>query len=284
MRNRIGIILVLALVAGGLAAYLAVTFLKGPGNAPSDQAPATVKVAVASKDLAVGWVLTPEDVKLVSWPAGAVPAGYATSMEEVVGRGLITPVRTNEPLLASKLARKGTGGGLAIAIPEGMRAMSVRVNQVIGVAGFVLPGTHVDVLVTLDKSETGNDARTQVLLQNVQVLSAGQELQQGKDGQDKPKTVPVVTLLVTPDQSEKLTLAATKGQLQLALRNTLDTDTVSTSGARLAALLPYAQRARYRPVRTTRPSRPPSRVNVEVYRGKERSTSTVDTTVTGGGR
>lgn len=285
MRNRIGIILVLALVAGGLAAYLAVTFLKGPSSGSTNQAPATVKVAVAAKDLAVGDVLTASDVKLVSWPAGTVPAGYATSQEEVVGRGLITPVRTNEPLLASKLAAKGSPAGLAIAIPEGMLAMSVRVNDVIGVAGFVWPGTHVDVLATLDKTETGNDSRTQILLQNITVLSAGPETQKDQGSQDsKAKTVPVVTLLVTPDQAEKLTLAATKGQLQLALRNTLDTDTVQTPGARLATLLPYAERARYRPVRTARPRRPPSRVNVEVYRGKDRSTSTVDTTVTGGGQ
>jgi pilus assembly protein CpaB len=284
MRNRVGIILVLALVAGGLAAYLAVTFLKGPAGSQSEQAPATVKVAVATKDLAVGDVIQPEDVKLVSWPAGAVPQGYATSVEEVQGRGVITPVMTNEPMLASKMAGKGSGGGLAIAIPEGMRAMSVRVNDVIGVAGFVLPGTHVDVLVTLDKAETGSDAHTEILLQNVEVKSAGTELQQDPNDQSKPKAVPVVTLLVTPKQAEKLTLAATQGQLQLALRNTLDKDTVVTDGVRMANLLPSSVRARYRPVRTVRSRRPPSRVNVEVYRGKDRSTSTVDTTVTGGGR
>jgi pilus assembly protein CpaB len=282
MRNRVGIILVLALVAGGLAAYLAITFLKQPASTASDETTATVKVAVATRDMPVGTVLQAEDVKLVTWPAGAVPVGYPSSVEEVVGRGLITPVKTNEPLLATKLARKEAGGGLPIVIPEGMRAMSVRVNEVIGVAGFVLPGTHVDVLVTLDRSETGSDARTEILLQNVQVLSAGQDIQ--KDEQGQAKTVPVVTLLVSPPQAEKLTLAATEGQLQLALRNTLDLDTVVANGARMRTLLPSVARARYRPVRTTRPRRPPSRVSVEVYRGKERTTSTVDTTVTGGGR
>lgn len=284
MRNRVGIILVLAVVAGGLAAYLAITFLKGPARSASDQAPATVQVVVAAKDLAVGDIIKAEDVKLVSWPASSVPQGYATSQEEVVGRGIITPVMTNEPLLASKMAGKGAGGGLAIAIPEGMRAMSVRVNDVIGVAGFVLPGTHVDVLVTLDKAETGSDAHTEILLQNVEVKSAGTELQQDPNDESKAKAVPVVTLLVTPKQAETLTLAATEGQLQLALRNTLDKDTVVTDGVRMATLLPSSARARYRPVRTVRPRRPPSRVNVEVYRGKDRSTSTVDTTVTGGGR
>ncbi len=282
MRNRVGIILVLALVAGGLAAYLAINFLEHPSGSSSNQAAATVQVAVAARDLAVGSMIQAQDVKLVSWPAGAVPQGYATSLEEVVGRGVISQVRMNEPLLASKMARKGTGAGLAITIPEGMRAMSVRVNEVIGVAGFVFPGNHVDVLVTLDRSDTGSDAKTEVLLQNVEVATAGTELQQDADG--KAKQVPVVTLLVTPDQAEKLTLAATQGQLQLALRNTLDEDTVKTDGARLATLLPSSTRARYRPIRTSRPSRPPSRVNVEVYRGKDRSTSTVDTTVTGGGR
>lgn len=283
MRNRVGIILVLALVAGGLAAYLAVTYLHqteaqaGGGGAQVQQ----VEVAVATQDLPVGTILKPEDVKLVDWPSGSVPEGYATSKEEVVGRGVITAVRTNEPLLASKLARKEAGGGLPITIPEGMRAMSVRVNEVIGVAGFVLPGTHVDVLVTLSEGGASN-ARTEILLQNVTVLSAGQQIQQDQDG--KPKTVPVVTLMVTPHQAEQLTLATTHGQLQLALRNTLDEDTVETDGARLANLLPSARRAVYRPTRSRSTPRAPSRVNVEVYRGPERSTSTVDTTVTGGGQ
>lgn len=282
MRNRLGVILILALVCGGLAAYLALRFLSGPGAPTATTQVNTVQVAVASRDMPVGTILGPDDVKLVDWPGGSAPSGYATSKEEVVGRGLISAVHTNEPLLASKLARKEAGGGLPLAIPAGMRAMSVSVNQVVGVAGFVLPGTHVDVLVTLDKQETGSDAKTEVILQNITVLSAGQEIQRDTDG--KPKTVPVVTLLVDPNQAEKLTLAATQGQLQLALRNTLDEDTVTTAGARIATLLPSEQRARYRPVRTTRPRRPPSRVNVEIYRGKERSTSTVDTTVQGGGR
>lgn len=282
MRNRVGIILVLALVAGGLAAFLTVRFLRQPGGSTAAPTLATVKVAVATRDLPVGTLLTDQDIKLVSWPAGSLPKGYATSKEEVVGRGLIQPLLANEPFLASGLAAKDAGGGLPITIPPGMRAMSVRVNEVTGVSGFLWRGTHVDVLVTLTRQETGNDARTQVLLQNIEVLAAGQEVQ--KDPNGKPKTVPVVTLLVTPDQAEKLTLGATQGELQLALRNTLDTDTVKTPGARLATLLPYTERERYRPVRRSRSARPPSRVNVEVYRGKDRSTSTVDTTVTGGGR
>ncbi|HKK08796.1 MAG TPA: Flp pilus assembly protein CpaB [Gemmatimonadota bacterium] len=283
MRNRVGIILVLALVAGGLAAYLAITFLgRSKQQEQAGTQPRQVQVAVAAKDLPVGAILKPTDVKLVPWPAEAVPAGYATSVEEVVGRGVITGVKTNEPLLASRLARKEAGGGLPITIPEGMRAMSVRVNEVIGVAGFVLPGTHVDVLVTLSDEQSSSGARTEVLLQNLTVLSAGQEIQQDQNG--KPRSVPVVTLLVTPEQAEQLTLAATHGQLQLALRNTLDEDTVETNGVRMANLLPSSRKAVYRPVLPRSTGRQPSRVNVEVYRGPNRSTSTVDTTVTGGGQ
>jgi len=284
MRNRIGIVLALALVSGAVAAYLAFSYLRSPTDGGQGDAAAggVAEVAVATRDMAVGTILRPEDVKLVKWPAAAVPQGYATSTEEVLGRGLISPVSTNEPLLAAKLARKEAGGGLPIAIPEGMRAMSVKVNEVIGVAGYVLPGTHVDVLVTLKKQDAGGDARTEILLQNLTVVTAGQERQQDREG--KPKTVPVVTLLVTPEQAEKLTLAASQGELQLALRNTLDEDSVQTDGARLTRLLPSSERVVRRPVGRRAPSGPPSRVNVEVYRGPERSTSTVDTAVTGGER
>ena len=278
MQRRAIVILGVALLCAGLAAYLAVQFLGGDDEGAAREV-SLQPVAVASQPLAVGHVVTEEDVKMIEWPADAVPAGFSESPSEVVGRGVITPIATNEALLASKLAREEAGGGLPIIIPDGMRAMSVSVNEVIGVAGFVLPGTYVDVLVTAQRPGGGDQRETQVVLQDVQVLSAGQTIQQAPDGQ--PQSVSVVTLLVTPEESERLTLAADYGQLQLALRNTLDRDSVETEGLAADDILPRWQVTQA--PRATGPRRPASRVQVEVYRGPQRSTSTVDT-ARGGGR
>lgn len=273
MRNRVALILTAALVTGGLAAYLAYTVLRQPDDA-ADARAATVEVvdvAVAARDMDAGTVLKPEDVRLVEWPASALPAEFSRSPSEVVGRGLLTSVKTSEPLLSSKLARKEAGGGLPILIPEGLRAMSVKVNDVVGVAGFVLPGTRVDVLVTLDQTAGEREPKTRVLLQNVEVASAGQTTE--RDAEGKPKSVPVVTLIVDPAQAERLALGAGKGQIRLALRNSLDRDTVATPGVRAGRLIegPPPQRA----ARSYVPARP-THHSVEVYRGPERTTSTVE--------
>lgn len=273
MRNRVGYILAAALVTGGLAAYLAFTVLRDPG-ATADARAATlevVDVVVAARDLGAGSVLVPEDVRLIEWPARSVPADFSRSPAEVVGRGLLAQVATNEPLLSSKLASKEAGGGLSILIPAGKRAMSVKVDDVVGVAGFVLPGTRVDVMVTLDQAAGQEEPRTRLLLQNVQVASAGQTTE--RDAQGRPKSVPVVTLVVDPAQGEKLALASSKGRIQLALRNSLDTDTVTTPGARAGRLI-----ADPAPARVARSSAPrgPTRFRVEVYRGLEHSTSSVE--------
>ena len=271
MQRRVVIILALALVSGGLAAYLAFNYLREPPE-EEEGAPAVTEVVVAARAMDVGHVLSEEDVQVVEFPQAATPAGYATSISEVVDRGLI------EPLLSTKLARAEAGGGLPITIPEGKRAMSVAVNEVIGVAGFVLPGTRVDVLVTADQQGGDGSTDTQIVLQDVEVLSSGQTIERSRQGE--PQTVSVVTLLVGPEEAETLTLAADQGQLQLALRNTLDRDTVQTEGQVVSNLLP---RWRNRPSPSPRRvRRPPPRQQVEVYRGPERSTTTVDTTVGGG--
>lgn len=274
MRNRLVYMLAAALVTGGLAAYLAYSILRDPGDAPDARA-ATVEVvdvAVAARDMSAGSVLGSEDVKLVEWPAGSVPSDFSRSPSEVVGRGLLTDVKTNEPLLASKVASKEAGGGLPVVIPPGKRAMSIRVDDVVGVAGFVLPGTRVDVLVTLDQSSGESTPRTRVLLQNIQVASAGQITE--RDAQGEPQDVPVVTLLVDPEQGERLALASGKGSIRLALRNSLDTDTVSTSGVWANRLIsdPPSPQPRTRAVQ----QRGPTRRDIEVYRGPDRSTSTVE--------
>jgi pilus assembly protein CpaB len=156
---------------------------------------------------------------------------------------------------------------LPIVIPEGMRAVSVKVDEVIGVAGFVLPGTRVDVLVTLNPSAEPELAATRVILQNVQTLAAGQTIQRDQDG--TPQTVTVITLLVTPDQAQKLTLASTKGRIQLALRNTLDMEEVDTTAIRAGNLIQKADRPVVKKTGTRR-----ARPQVEVYNGAKRSVTT----------
>jgi pilus assembly protein CpaB len=203
-----------------------------------------------------------------------VPAGYVRSVKDAVGRGIITPVAENEPLLAAKMSTKDAGGGLPIIIRDGMRAVSVRVDEVIGVAGFVLPGTRVDVLLTLDKNNDRPQAITKTLLQNVQTLAAGQSVTRDKEG--KPQTVTVITLLVSPDDAELLALASKEGRLQLALRNTLDTMAVATSGARADKLSPSTTSASNRPqrIRSTTPTPRANPTVVEGYRGGERTLTT----------
>jgi pilus assembly protein CpaB len=179
-------------------------------------------------------MLTPGDVKLVAWPASSpVPGAYST-VEEVTNRGLIAPVEENEPLTASKLASLEAGAGLPPTITAGMRAISVKVNEVIGVAGFVVPGTHVDVVVTLARNE---DSLSRIVVSNVQVLTAGTRYDQGqaKDGKPIPSTV--VTLLVMPEDAERIALASAEGQIMLTLRNPLDTTPTATNGTRLASLM-----------------------------------------------
>jgi pilus assembly protein CpaB len=195
--------------------------------------------------------------------------GFATQVGEVVGRGLIVEVRENEPLLAWKLADKEAGGGLSITIPEGMRAVSVEVDEVVGVAGFVLPGTRVDVLVTIMPGTDRTQMTTRIILQNVRALAADQRYQQDIEGE--PQYVTVVTLLVTPADAEALTLAATEGRIQLALRNTLDGAEVQTGGRRIPSLIASGAPGP-RPAPAPRPAAlpEPERV-IESYQGGNRT-------------
>lgn len=276
MRTRTIIILAAALVVGGVTAYLAISYLGGQEDARERAAEReTVQVVVAAREMPSGHVLAAEDVRLVTWPADAVPAEYANSEADVVGRGLLAPVAANEPLLPAKLARMEAGGGLPITIPENTRALSVAVDQVVGVAGFVLPGTRVDVVVIMEQPGTSEMA-SKIVLQNIPVLSAGQSYQRQVQGE--PMTVSVVTLLVTPEQAETLTLARSQGIIQLALRNPLDTDSVSTDGALRAEVIDLGRAAPARSGPVSRAPTRPSRFEVEVYRGPEREVTSVDTT------
>jgi len=273
--RRLFIVMALALLSGLAAAWLALNYLRQPESPIRTVDAAETEVVVAARDLQLGTVLTAEDVKLIGWPGGILPEGYSSSVEEVLGRGVITNVVLNEPLISSKIAVKEAGGGLPIVIPAGMRGVSVRVDDVISIAGFVLPGTRVDVLVTLDQGNQSDNPVTKVILQNMSVLTSGQVIEQGENGE--PIQVTVITMLASPEDAEELVLAATRGRIQLALRNTLDMDSVATEGARLNSLVP-AQRQVARssaPRRATPPPSTPTR-QIEVWRGNEVETETLD--------
>ena len=192
----------------------------------------TVDVVVAQHPLQLGTRLTKDHVKLVKWPAESQVPGSFSKFEEVVDRGLIATVEENEPLTAAKLAPLEAGAGLPPSIPEGMRAVSVKVNEVIGVAGFVVPGTRVDVMVTLTNRQAQQESMTRVVVSNVQVLTAGTRYDQENAKEGKPIPSTVVTLLVSPEDGERIALAASEGQIMLTLRNPLDTATTATAGVR----------------------------------------------------
>jgi pilus assembly protein CpaB len=204
-----------------------------------------------------------------------VPAGTFSNPQDVIGRGLIQPVVQNAPILEGVMPPKEAGAGLPPIIPEGMRAVSVRVNDVIGVAGYVLPGTRVDVVATVSPTDSHPDTTSKVILTNVQVITAGTKIE--RDNDQKPVTVNVVTLLVDPEQSERLTLASTEGKIQLALRNPLDKTAPQTPGIRPAALLGFAPPARpavVRRVAVVAPKDPPP-PTVEMIRGDKRAQEVV---------
>jgi pilus assembly protein CpaB len=182
----------------------------------------------------MGTRITKEQVKLVGWPASSPVKGAFTTPDALVGRGLIQGVRANEPLTENKLAPVEAGAGLPPSIPPGMRALSIRVNDVIGVAGFTVPGTRVDVLVTLRENQS---SMSRAVVSNVQVLTAGTRYDQelSKDGKPIPSTV--VTLMVTPEDAERIALAQNSGSIMLVLRNPLDQKPTETNGVRLAALM-----------------------------------------------
>jgi pilus assembly protein CpaB len=256
--------------SGLLAGYVALVYVSEE-PAPLQAAAPAQTVVVANRDLPAGSIVRREDVKTVGWPGSAVPAGFATQAGDVVGRGVITEVRENEPLLEWKLAQREGGGGLTITIPEGMRAVSVRVDEVVGVAGFVLPGTRVDVLVTVMPGTDRRETTTRIILQNVRALAADQRYQQDLDGD--PRYVTVVTLLVTPEQAEELTLAATEGRIQLALRNTLDTGETTTAGRRITSLVATPGLGSPSPGRTSTPTSAPASPErvIESFEGGRRT-------------
>jgi pilus assembly protein CpaB len=275
-------VFVLAITAGGALALGTYNYVQQLPAANAAAVP-TQPVVVAAADLQIGSELRREDLKVIDWPASAAPQGVFTTLDEVIGRGLVMPLIENEPVLPMKLAAKEAGAGLPPVIPQGLRALSVRVNEVIGVAGYVLPGTRVDVLATLNPTDVRTDVMSKMVLTNVQVLAAGTKIEQSADG-GKPSPVTVVTLLVNPLEAERLTLASTEGKIQLALRNPLDQDAPTTTGIKPAALLGSVAPVRQPTTRTARatvaPPPPPASTgpdlpSVEIIRGDKRTREVV---------
>jgi pilus assembly protein CpaB len=278
--TRTLIVLAVAVVMAGLASfgvYMAVRSMP-----VREVEVARAQAVVAARPLQVGTLVTKDDVKIVPWPAANVVPGSFTEIERVVNRGVIGSVSENEPLTEAKLAAVGSGAGLTPTITEGMRAVSIRVNEVVGVAGFVIPGTRVDVVVTL-RQGNGREAQSRVVLSNVQVLTAGTRYDQERATKEgKPIPTSVVTLLLTPDDAEKLTLAAEEGRIMLTLRNPLDQAPTVTEGAKVSALLgkasappvvkqtPQGRRVAQAPPKPAAP--PPPRVyTVETIRAAKRT-------------
>lgn len=201
-------------------------------------------VVTAATDLYWGTKLSPEVLKVVSLPKGSLPNGYYGSIEDVKDKVLITSVAANESILASKLAPEGTKAGLYGVIKKDKRAMSVKVDEVIGVAGFIYPGSHVDVLVTMRSTGTGEEPVSKIILQNIPVLAAGTKMEV-KEGESV--SVSVVTLEVTPEEAEKLALAANEGKIRLALRNILDDRPVVTKGINTKGLISRPRSPKWAP-------------------------------------
>jgi pilus assembly protein CpaB len=243
----------------------------------------TVQVILASRNLDLGTLIRDADLKSGDW-SGPLPLGAVVKKEDVVGRGVMSTIYANEPLLESRLAPKGAGAGLAATIPAGMRAVAVRVNEVVGVAGFVVPGMRVDILISGNPPGSSGSVGTvtKTLLQNIEVLSAGQNYQ--KDSEGKPVQVQVVNLLVTPEQAEVLSLASNETRIQLVLRNPLDTVMSKTNGTAMGNLFaggawrpPEAPAPRPRVVQAKviappviREKTPPPPISVEVINGAKR--------------
>jgi len=232
-RNRTLVVLIVAIAVASGASYFV---YRAVTNIPVREVEVrSYYVAVAAKSLPVGTMIAQSDVKLVPWPAASPVAGGYSKVEEVVNRGLISSVVENEPLTSTKLAVIEAGAGLPPTIATGMRAISVKVNEVIGVAGFVVPGTRVDLVVTIEKKD--GESVSRVIVSNAQVLTAGTKYDQDQAKDGKPMPATVVTLLVTPTDAERIALASAQGSIMLALRNPLDSTPTETSGTRLASLL-----------------------------------------------
>jgi pilus assembly protein CpaB len=257
----------------------------GRGSAQAEVV--TKELVVATRELPMGAKITPEDVRLVDYPSQAFPAGGFESIDTVLERSVVQPILANEPVVSGRVTEPGAGVGLAPKIPDGMRAVAVSVNQVSSVSGFILPGSKVDVLLTGTPMNEAGRATTTVL-ENLEVLSTAHKVEPDANG--RPENVPVVNLLVTPEQAELVTLAAAEGRIQLVLRNPNDKEETAPERdiARSDDLFAKGQFKKPAPAGSPAPRRvaaalpappppPPPVLEIEVIRGNQRSVETVNT-------
>jgi len=261
----------LALAVGLLVSYAVYDRLRAHGASEQQ----FVQVVVAANDIQIGSRLSEHDVRLAVFPQASVPPGAFNRISQVRDRGVILPITRGDFVLPDKLADANAGAGMPSMIPQGMRAVSVRVNDVVSVAGFVQPGTRVDVLVT--GIHGAGENQTTTVLENVAVIAVGRSLLDRMTGETQ--NAGVITLLVSPDDAQKLTLASQEGRIQLALRNPLDTRKESLGATKTSALVPGGQTAApaieskprvHKVVEKTAPPPPPAPFQVEIIRGGKR--------------
>jgi pilus assembly protein CpaB len=270
-------LLTILFIAFFIAATCAFLVYRAIGNRQTASRPVEpTRVIAAASDIKLGSVINAANLTTVEI-AGPLPKGALLKPENVIGRGVISDLYQGEPILESRLAAPGSGGGLAATIPQGMRACAVKVDDVVGVAGFVTPGMRVDVLIS--GTPPGAQADTQgtvsrTILQNIAVLSAGTDIQ--KDAEGKPKQVQVVNLLVTPEQAESLSLASNQVRIQLVLRNPLDTKIAYVPGTAMGSLFAgqNAAPATPQPAEKSVHKAAPKAFSVEVINGSKRSKQT----------
>lgn len=223
----------LGLVFAGIAAFMTLGYLKGQDE-PENVAKTTQSVVVATSEIGRGEVVTLEQVKLIEWPIETVPEGSFLNKEQAIGQLARNRIYPNDPLTQQKLLDSNSPSVLAMLIPAGRRAISVKVNEVTGISGFIAPGSHVDVLLSVSGGKDEEPARTRTVLQDTEVLAIAQNIEQ-KD--NKPVVVSTVTLNVTPRDAERLTLASHEGSLQMVMRNDRDTTKVYSAGIALDHLI-----------------------------------------------
>jgi len=271
MNRRLFTILIIAFLIAAACAYLVYRVFNNRQAASRPVEP--TRVIAAASDIKLGSVINAANLTTVEI-AGPLPKGAILKPEYVIGRGVISDLYQGEPILESRLAAPGSGGGLAATIPQGMRACAVKVDDVVGVAGFVTPGMRVDVLISgtppgVQEGAQGTVSRT--ILQNIAVLSAGTDIQ--KDAEGKPKQVQVVNLLVTPEQAESLSLASNQVRIQLVLRNPLDTKITEVPGTGMGSLFAGQNAAPAKPGPAVKGARKaaPKAFSIDVINGSKRN-------------
>ena len=237
MRNKR---LIIALTGAALCGVLGVTLITSYLSSVQTFAKDLGNVVVAKREIPLGEKITAEHLGLVPIPNGSAPEGFFRTMDKVVGRVAITPIGVRETVTTLKLAPEGVGAGLSAVIPEGYRAMTVKVDDVVGVSGFIMPGSFVDVVAIIvplaQQGVDGNGPISKIVLQNIKVLASGPKID-SPENQREPSSVKAVTLQVTPAQAEKLVLATNEGKLQLVMRNYSDQEDMKTAGANKGTLL-----------------------------------------------